>query len=60
MKTPNVNELNWKQFVVACCRLGVENTSGEIAEVISRNEGITVTKGQVAAVKACYTMGRYN
>lgn len=60
MKTPNTNDLTWKQFVVTCCRLGVANTSGEIAEAISRNDGITVSKGQVAAVKANYTMGKYN
>lgn len=55
-----IDNLNWKQFVIACCRLGVKNTSKEIAEVINHNDGAKITPGQVAAVKANYSCGRYN
>ncbi len=59
MKKPVVNQLNWKQFVIACCKLNVKNTSKEIANVISENNGVVVSAGQVAAVKANFTLGRY-
>lgn len=59
MITPKL-ESNWKQFVIVCCRLGVQNSSAEIATAVSKSLGKTVTPGQVAAVKANYARGAYS
>ena len=52
---PLINKENWKQFVQTCCELKVVNSSQQIADVINRNTGLSVTSGQVAAVKANWT-----
>jgi len=50
---------NWKNFVVALCRLNTTNKSAEIAQVINKHGGQNVSPGQVAAVRANFKMGRY-
>lgn len=55
----NMSTITWKDFVVMLCKNGSTNTSKEISEFL-RGRGHDITVGQVAAVKANFTMNRYN
>ena len=46
---------DWKVFVGKLVELGVSNSSSEIATVINRNSGLSITSQQVAGVKAAAT-----
>lgn len=54
-----MSEITWKDFVVMLCKSGVTNTSREISALL-QSRGHDVSPGQIAAVKANYTMNRYN
>ena len=51
---------NWKQLVVMLLKLGACNSTEEITNAINKHGDTTVTKGQVAAVRANFTRGAYN
>lgn len=59
-REPMITKENWKQFVITCCELKVANTSKQIADAINRNAGLTITSGQIAAIKANYSRGAYS
>lgn len=49
---------NWKQYVIALCKIGTPMKSKDMAQVI-RSNGFDVTEAQVRATRAHFSQGRY-